>query len=125
MDKSKDRPLVADGLKDEIAFVMEAPRALLPWLPELFADLPDLSGATSDVLALLHQFNLPRGASVLDLGCGRGEIAVAVAEAFEELKKVELIEERDAERVRVHEAAKEQAELDEIGINMSMAGERH
>ncbi len=48
-----------------------------------------------------------------------------LAEAFEELKKVELIEERDAERVRVHEAAKEQAELDEIGINMSLAGERH
>ncbi len=48
-----------------------------------------------------------------------------LAEAFEELKKVELIEERDAERVRVHEAAKEQAELDEIGINMTLAGERH
>ncbi len=48
-----------------------------------------------------------------------------LAEAFEELKKVELIEERDAERVRVHEAAKEQAELDEIGINMSLEGERH
>ncbi len=46
-----------------------------------------------------------------------------LAEAFEELKKVELIEERDAERVRVHEAAKEQAELDEIGINMTLAGE--
>ncbi len=48
-----------------------------------------------------------------------------LSEAFEELKKVELIEERDAERVRVHEAAKEQAELDEIGINMTLAGERH
>jgi len=48
-----------------------------------------------------------------------------LAEAFEELKKVELIEERDAERVRVNEAAKEQAELDEIGINMTLAGETH
>jgi flagellar FliJ protein len=48
-----------------------------------------------------------------------------LAEAFEELKKVELIEERDAERVRVHEAAQEQADLDEIGINMNLAGERH
>ena len=48
-----------------------------------------------------------------------------LAEAFEELKKVELIEERDAERVRVHEAAKEQTELDEIGINMTLAGETH
>jgi flagellar FliJ protein len=48
-----------------------------------------------------------------------------LAEAFEELKKVELIEERDAERVRVHEAAQEQADLDDIGINMNFAGERH
>ncbi len=48
-----------------------------------------------------------------------------LAEAFEELKKVELIEERDAERVRVHEASKEQAELDEISINMTLAGETH
>ena len=48
-----------------------------------------------------------------------------LAEAFEELKKVELIEERDAERVRIHEAAQEQTELDEIGINMTLAGERH
>ena len=48
-----------------------------------------------------------------------------LAEAFEELKKVELIEERDAERVRVHKAAQEQAELDEIGINMSLAGDTH
>lgn len=46
-----------------------------------------------------------------------------LAEAFEELKKVELIEERDAERVRVHEAAQEQSELDEIGIQMSLANE--
>ncbi len=54
-----------------------------------------------------------------------GEARDQLAEAFEELKKVELIEERDAERVRVHEAAQEQAELDEIGIHMTLAGETH
>ena len=42
----------------------------------------------------------------------RGELA----EAFEELKKVELIEERDAERVRAQSAARDQAELDEIAL---------
>jgi len=52
----------ADELEDEIAFTMEVPRALLPWLPELLADLPDLSGATGDVLALLRRFDLPKGA---------------------------------------------------------------
>jgi flagellar export protein FliJ len=48
-----------------------------------------------------------------------------LAEAFEELKKVELIEARDAQRIRAHEAAREQVELDEIGINMTLAGETH
>ncbi len=51
----------------------------------------------------------------------RGELA----EAFEELKKVELIEERDAERVRAQNAARDQAELDEIALmpKMGMAGD--
>jgi flagellar export protein FliJ len=50
-----------------------------------------------------------------------------LAEAFEELKKVELIEERDEKRVRAENAAKEQAELDEIGLmpNGGLAGENH
>lgn len=77
------RPKAA--LEDYIAFAMEVPKALLPWLPELLADLPDLSGATNDVLTLLRQFGLPKGAEVLDLGCGRGEIAIAVADDFDAL----------------------------------------
>lgn len=50
-----------------------------------------------------------------------------LAEAFEELKKVELIEERDAERVRAKAATHEQAELDEIGVrrNVGLVGENH
>jgi len=49
-----------------------------------------------------------------------------LVEAFEELKKVELIEERDAAQVRAKAAAREQAELDEIGGLMgttSLAGD--
>lgn len=62
--------------------------------------------------------------SVNELEARLGEARDRLAEAFEELKKVELIEERDAERVRVHEAAQEQAELDEIGMNMGLAESR-
>ena len=40
----------------------------------------------------------------------------ALAEAFEELKKVELLDERDRMRERPAEAAIEQAELDAIGL---------
>ena len=62
--------------------------------------------------------------SVNDLEIKLDQARDQLAEAFEELKKVELIEERDAERVRVQDAAREQAELDEIGLmrNMGMAG---
>jgi flagellar export protein FliJ len=40
----------------------------------------------------------------------------ALAEAFEELKKVELLDERDQARERATEAAFEQSELDAIGL---------
>src|SRR3954464_2716043 len=40
---------------------------------------------------------------------------MALAEAFEELKKVELLDERDQARKRVADNAREQAELDRIG----------
>jgi len=40
----------------------------------------------------------------------------ALAEAFEELKKVELLDERDQMRERAEQAALEQAELDAIGL---------
>ena len=40
----------------------------------------------------------------------------ALADAFEELKKVELLDERDQLRERAEQAAHEQAELDAIGL---------
>lgn len=40
----------------------------------------------------------------------------ALAEAFEDLKKVELLDERDQIRERAVENAREQAELDRIGM---------
>jgi flagellar FliJ protein len=39
---------------------------------------------------------------------------VALGEAFEELKKVEMLDERDQQRERAEENAREQAELDRI-----------
>lgn len=62
--------------------------------------------------------------SVKELEVRLSEARDRLAEAFEELKKVELIEERDAERVRAQSAAQEQAELDEIGINMGLTDQR-
>ena len=44
------------------------------------------------------------------------EAQAALGEAFEELKKVELLDERDQMRERAEEEAREQAELDAIGM---------
>jgi len=43
-----------------------------------------------------------------------------LAEAFAELKKFELMQDREDGRQRADEASREQAESDEIGINMHM-----
>jgi len=43
----------------------------------------------------------------------------ALGEAVEELKKVELLEERDQGRSRMEAEAAEQAELDEVGMRMA------
>jgi flagellar export protein FliJ len=45
----------------------------------------------------------------------------SLAEAFEELKKVELLDERDQMRERAAEDAQEQAELDAIGLMQARA----
>ena len=45
-----------------------------------------------------------------------------LAEAYEELKKVELLDERDQARERAEENAREQADLDSIGLMRSRMG---
>jgi len=45
-----------------------------------------------------------------------------LSEAFEELKKVELLDERDQARERAEESAREQADLDSIGLMRARLG---
>ena len=64
--------------------------------------------------AIQRRENLKRSADEL-----KGQLddaKAALGEAFEELKKVELLDERDQQRERAAENAREQAELDEIGL---------
>ena len=64
--------------------------------------------------ALARRDNLKRSADELkgQLEDARG----ALGEAFDELKKVELLDERDQMRERGSEEMREQAELDRIGL---------
>ncbi|MBL4757716.1 MAG: flagellar export protein FliJ [Rhizobiales bacterium] len=50
----------------------------------------------------------------IQLATAQGELGGA----FEELKKIELMEEKEGERVRAEEMAKDQASMDEIGLRV-------
>ena len=64
--------------------------------------------------AMARRENLKRSTDELKLQLedAKGELG----EAFDEMKKVELLDERDQMREREEEAAREQAELDAIGL---------
>ena len=64
--------------------------------------------------AIQRRENLKRSADELKVQLD--DAKAALGEAFEELKKVELLDERDQARERAADAALDQAELDAIGL---------
>jgi flagellar FliJ protein len=64
--------------------------------------------------AMQRRENLQRSAD--DLKAQLEAATGALAEAFEEMKKIELLDERDQMRERAEENAREQSELDAIGL---------
>jgi flagellar export protein FliJ len=64
--------------------------------------------------AMNRRQNLKRSADELKVQLDDAQ--AALGEAFEELKKVELLDERDQQRERAAEDAREQAEMDRIGL---------
>src|SRR6267142_5138590 len=69
--------------------------------------------------AMNRRDNLKRSAD--ELRVQLEDAKAALGEAFEEMKKVELLDERDQMREREEIAAREQAELDAIGLMRSSA----
>jgi len=70
--------------------------------------------------AIARRENLLRSAAELETQLD--EARAQLADAFEELKKVELLDERDQARGRAEEDAREQADLDSIGLMRSRIG---
>jgi flagellar export protein FliJ len=70
--------------------------------------------------AIQRRENLKRSAD--ELAGQLEEAKAALGEAFEDLKKVELLDERDQARERADENAREQAELDGIGLMRARFG---
>ncbi|HWF97371.1 MAG TPA: flagellar export protein FliJ [Xanthobacteraceae bacterium] len=69
--------------------------------------------------AMQRRENLQRSAD--DLKIQLESATGALAEAFEEMKKIELLDERDQMREREEANAREQAELDAIGLMRNSA----
>src|SRR6201982_2754815 len=70
--------------------------------------------------AMARKENLKRSADALKVQLD--DAKAALGEAFEELKKVELLDERDQARERADENAREQADMDSIGLMRSPIG---
>jgi len=73
--------MVAMLSEDEmVAYALEAPTVLLPHLPELLIDLQELGSDAESITRVLCGLNPGESATVVDLGCGKGEVAVEIAE---------------------------------------------
>ena len=69
--------------------------------------------------AISRRHNLKTSADELKVQLEEGK--AALQEAFEELKKVELLDERDQMRERAEQDAREQADMDSIGLMRARA----
>jgi len=83
-------------------------------------EAPHFAYPTYAKAAIQRRENLTRSAD--ELKGQLEEAKAALAEAFEELKKVELLDERDQARERAEENAREQADLDSIGLMRARIG---
>ncbi len=70
--------------------------------------------------AIQRRENLTRSADELRIQLE--EAKSLLSDAFEELKKVELLDERDQARERAEESSREQADLDSIGLMRARLG---
>ncbi len=70
---------ISPALLRQSARSVDAPYALLPHFDELFAGLGPLGSAPRKTVAMLRAAGLRHGASVIDLGSGKGAVSVELA----------------------------------------------
>ncbi len=78
--KGRDRIAMTEELNEQIARSLDAPPELLPFLPELLADIWALGASVKIIVDLLRPMGLDDpGRRVFDVGCGKGAVAVSLA----------------------------------------------
>ena len=68
--------------EEVLAWSMDADPALFPYLPALLQDVEELGARVDEVLRVLANVTISSEARVLDLGCGKGAVALALAGKF-------------------------------------------
>ncbi len=63
-----------------IAFALEIDPQLLPFAPALLADLDELGTDAELIVEILESLALPKSTRVIDLGCGKGAVAIEIAQ---------------------------------------------
>jgi cyclopropane fatty-acyl-phospholipid synthase-like methyltransferase len=72
-----------DEQQQEVARAFEMSPELLPFIPELLADLWELGSSLEVMIEAIRPLELPEGQTrVLDLGCGKGAISITLAKEF-------------------------------------------
>ena len=61
-----------------VAYALETDVVLLPYVPELLADLEELGSDAEVIAEVIDALELPDDAQVIDLGCGKGATALEV-----------------------------------------------
>lgn len=65
-----------------IAYALEIAPQILPFAPELLADLDELGSNADLIVEALQTLHLPKTTRVIDLGCGKGALTFAIAKHF-------------------------------------------
>ncbi len=65
--------------EEMIAYALEVKPALLPYIPELLADLEELGSDAGLMVDIVRELEPVRGSHVIDLGCGKGATAIEIA----------------------------------------------
>lgn len=67
---------------DMLTYSLETEKELLPFLPELLQDIWALGSDVECILGAVSGLNLPPSSRVIDLGCGKGAVSIAIAKAL-------------------------------------------
>jgi ubiquinone/menaquinone biosynthesis C-methylase UbiE len=63
----------------QVAASLDAPTSMLSHVPELFSEMVALGSSPRTVARLLREARIGPGSRIIDLGCGKGAVAVHVA----------------------------------------------